>query len=169
MRHSKIKLYNSKGFSLEKRVIPFLVPKFGFFLKGRLITVTSVPLDRPLLIIFGGITIFIVDASSFSIEIFWSKYDQIWSHLLKKLLIFCIVKFLVTLRLNNLNTGYNHIRSSGDRKQLKKTSLSLKSFSEIFTDVSFPTSGIFFENMNCWFNEWLHIINHRSSLIDHER
>ena len=66
MRHSKIKLYNSKGFSLEKRVIPFLVPKFGFFLKGRLITVTSVPLDRPLLIIFGGITIFIVDASSFS-------------------------------------------------------------------------------------------------------
>ena len=51
---------------MEKRVIPFLVPKFGFFLKGRLITVTSVPLDRPLLIIFGGITIFIVDASSLS-------------------------------------------------------------------------------------------------------
>ena len=104
-----------------------------------------------------------------SIEIFWSKCDRIWSHLLKKLLIFCIVKFLVTLRLNNLNAGYNHIRSSGDRKQLKKTSPSLKSFSEIFTDVSFPTSGIFFENMKCWFNEWLHIINHRSSLIDHER
>ena len=77
MRHSKIKLYNSKGFSLEKRVIPFLVPKFGFFWKGRLITVTSVPLDRPLLIIFGGITIFIVDASSFSSKFKLLQHDVI--------------------------------------------------------------------------------------------